>query len=162
MSTQFQQKRLQYEEQNLEENSDQLPPNCSYKKVSSTQYIVQYIGLKGTPHEGAHIVVDVDLNGTNGSPGFPAEAPNITFRNGFQHVNVYPMGKLCMYLSNKETFTSGTTLLEIFSGINQVIHHPTFHDPANASILIQEGGKGYDEKMRDQARRLSQAQYKVI
>lgn len=32
---------------------------------------------------GAYIIVDVDLSGTNGSPGFPAEAPNITFRNGF-------------------------------------------------------------------------------
>lgn len=27
-----------------------------------------------------------------------------------------------MYLSNKETFTAGTTLLEIFSGIDLVIH----------------------------------------
>ncbi|CAD8114911.1 unnamed protein product [Paramecium primaurelia] len=162
MATAFQMKRLQYEEQNLEENSDQLPPNCSYKKTSNLTYVVQYIGEKGTPHEGAYIVVDVDLSGSNGSSGFPAEAPNITFRNGFQHVNVYPMGKLCMYLSNKETFTAGTTLLEIFSGINQVIHHPTFHDPANASILIQEGGKGYDEKMRDQAKKLSQPQYRVL
>ena len=26
---------------------------------------------------------------------------------------------------------------------------PTFADPANTSIMLNENGKGYDEKMRD-------------
>ena len=31
--SQFQEKRLAFEEMNLEENADQLPPNCTYKKL---------------------------------------------------------------------------------------------------------------------------------
>ncbi|CAD8113367.1 unnamed protein product [Paramecium primaurelia] len=113
MSAIIQKKRLQYEEENLIENADQLPPNCSYKKMSDLAYVVQYIGEKGTLFEGAYIVVDIDLSGSNGSLGFPEQCPKITFRNNFQHLNVDQKGQLYMYLTNKETFCNGTTLLEI-------------------------------------------------
>ncbi|CAD8103822.1 unnamed protein product [Paramecium sonneborni] len=149
----FSDKRMEYEEQMLEENSDDLPPNVKYQKVDRYNYIVQIKGEKGSVHENAYIIADVSLN------GFPVEAPTVNFRNNFQHVNIFPMGKLCLYITNKETWISSTSLIDVFSGINQVIHHPTFNDPANSTY---QDPVVYERDMKVQANKFRDERYKII
>ncbi|CAK69603.1 unnamed protein product (macronuclear) [Paramecium tetraurelia] len=143
----FSNKRMEYEEQMLEENSDALPPNVQYKRIDRYNYVLQIRGEKGSVHD------DVSLN------GFPVEAPQVNFRNSFQHVNIFPMGRLCLYLVNKETWISSTSLIDVFSGINQVIHYPTFNDPANS---IYKDPEVYDKDMKEQAKKFRDEKYKII
>ncbi|CAD8188158.1 unnamed protein product [Paramecium octaurelia] len=149
----FSNKRMEYEEQMLEENSDTLPPNVQYQRIDRYNYILQIRGEVGSVHEGAYIIADVSLN------GFPVEAPQVNFRNNFQHVNIFPMGKLCLYLVNKETWISSTSLIDVFSGINQVIHHPTFNDPANS---LYKDSEVYEKDMKEQAKKFRDEKYKII
>ncbi|CAD8209538.1 unnamed protein product [Paramecium pentaurelia] len=163
MTAVIQKKRLQYEEENLIDNANQLPPNCSYKKMSDLAYVVQYIGEKGTPFEGAYIVVDIDLSDSNGSLGFPEQCPKITFRNNFQHLNVDSNGKLHTDIINKETFNNGTTLLEIFIQINYIIYHPSYVEPINKNLLeIKVLGFDFDDWMQGQSMKLRDLKYKVL
>ncbi|CAD8102703.1 unnamed protein product [Paramecium primaurelia] len=149
----FSDKRMEYEEQMLEENQDELPPNIQYKRIDRYNYVLQIRGEKGSVHEDAYIIADVSLQ------GFPVEAPSINFRNNFQHVNIFPMGKLCLYLINKETWISSTSLIDVFSGVNQVIHHPTFNDPANSSFKEPDV---YEKDMKEQAKKFRDEKYKII
>ena len=153
--------RLGEEKENIKKNRKTLKEGFSLKPMKKgmaedlSQWRLEFTGKPGTSWEGPVYAGTFKID-----KDYPEKAPVFIFdkldgKETFQHINVYPTGKVCIDVLTS-AYKPERTLLEIGEHIADMLYNPNPKSAANSSLnkTYMENKTEYEKKIKEQAGRI--------
>ena len=83
-------------------------------------------GLANTPWEGGYFPLQLSYPNT-----YPEDPPIAIFKPPLPHVNVFPSGRVCLSILDKENWKPSLNLRQVLLGIQNMLNDPNPKSPAS-------------------------------